>query len=351
MGKTSKRHLLFATVALVLLIGGGLGGGLYYMFFTHPYQVAKTAYLFIDRDDNQDSVMTKIAKEGKPNHTKGLSLLMRRGKYSNRIHTGKYAIKPADTHRTLYQRLSIGDQTPVRLVVGSVSTLQKLARNVSRQLMIDSVEIARLLFDKKYVDSLSYSPETFPSLFIPNTYEVFWDISAEKFVQRMVREHKAFWNDDRMRKANELGMSTVEVSTLASIVEGETALASDKPIVAGLYINRLRIGMPLQACPTVIFAVGDPTIQRVLFKHLEIDSPYNTYKYKGLPPGPISIPSIQGIDAVLNYSHHNYLFMCAKEDFSGGHYFTASSAQHAANARKYQKAIGEFLARKRAKGN
>ncbi len=349
MGKTSKRRLLLAAIALVLFVAGSMGGAVYYMFFTHPYQIAKTTYIFIDRDDNMDSVMAKVVEVGEPTHTKGLNLLMERGKYAGKIRTGKYAINATDTHRTLYRRLSAGNQTPVKLVMGSVATLQKLARNVSRQLMIDSAEVAQLMFDKEYVGSLSYTAETLPSLFIPNTYEVFWDISAEKFMQRMVREHKAFWNDDRMKKAKELGMNPAEVSTLASIVEGETALAADKPIVAGLYINRLRLDMPLQACPTVIYAVGDPTLQRVLFKHLEIDSPYNTYKYKGLPPGPISIPSIQGIDAVLNYTHHNYLYMCAKEDFSGGHYFTASGAQHAANARKYQHSIGEFLAKKRAK--
>ena len=158
-------------------------------------------------------------------------------------------------------------------------------------------------------------------------------------MQRMVKEHKAFWNEKRLKQAQDIGLTPIEVSTLASIVEEETANQTEKPMVAGLYINRLKKGMLLQADPTVKFSLQEFGLKRILFKHLEVDSPYNTYKYAGLPPGPIRIPSYQGLESVLNYTKHNYIYMCAKEDFSGTHNFAVTSAQHAANARKYQQAL------------
>ena len=198
-----------------------------------------------------------------------------------------------------------------------------------------------LLNDSVYCDSLGFTPETINALFIPNTYEIYWNISADKFIRRMKREYDAFWTPERLKKAEEIGLTPVEASILASIVEEETAASDEYPIVAGLYINRLHAGIPLQADPTVKFAVGDFSLQRILFEHLEIDSPYNTYINTGLPPGPIRIPSKKGIDSVLNYTKHNYIYMCAKEDFSGTHNFASNYADHMANARKYWKALNE----------
>ena len=207
--------------------------------------------------------------------------------------------------------------------------------------MIDSVEIANLLNDADFIQKMGYSKETLPALFIPNTYEVYWNISAEDFMARMQKEHKAYWNEERIQKAQTIGLTPIEVATLASIVEEETANQAEKPMVAGLYINRLKKGMLLQADPTVKFSLQEFGLKRILFKHLEVDSPYNTYKYAGLPPGPIRVPSYQGLESVLNYTQHNYIYMCAKEDFSGTHNFAVTSAQHAANARKYQQALNK----------
>ena len=212
-------------------------------------------------------------------------------------------------------------------------------RAVSRQLMIDSLDIAKLISDSAYCAQMGYAQETLPSLFIPNTYEVYWNMSADAFMKRMQKEHAAFWNDERLKKAQRIGLTPEEVSTLASIVEEETANGPEKPMVAGLYINRLNKGMLLQADPTVKFGLQEFGLKRILFKHLEVDSPYNTYKYAGLPPGPIRIPSIQGLESVLNYTQHNYIYMCAKEDFSGTHNFAVTAAQHQANARRYQQAL------------
>ena len=334
-----KRNIILGIGLAIILLGATFGGIVYHYFFARLFQITETAYIYIDRDDNIDSVYQKIILIGQPKQMFGFEYQAEKNGYAQHIRTGRYAIKPGDNMRYLYRRLAMGYQTPVKLTVGSVRTLDRIARNTGRQLMIDSIEVARLMADTAYIRSIGYSKETLPALFIPNTYEVYWDMSAEDFINRMVKEHKAFWNEKRIQQAQAIGLTPTEVSTLASIVEEETANQAEKPIVAGLYINRLKRGMLLQADPTVKFSMQDFGLKRILFKHLEVDSPYNTYKYAGLPPGPIRVPSFQGLESVLNYTKHNYLYMCAKEDFSGTHNFATNSAQHAANARRYQQAL------------
>lgn len=314
-------------------------GGIYQLFFSQPFQISETGYIYIDRDDNIDSVYNQIIKVGNPKSMKGFKIIAEQKGYDKNIKTGRYAIKPTDNMRYLHRRLSLGYQTPVNLTIGSVRTMDRIARNASRQLMIDSTEIIGLLNDTAYLNTIGYTQQTIPALFIPNTYEVYWNISAEDFMKRMIKEHKVFWNEERIKKAKSIGLTPEEVATLASIVEEETAVNAEKPVVAGLYINRLKRGMLLQADPTIKFSLQDFGLKRILFKHLEVNSPYNTYKHAGLPPGPIRIPSIQGLESVLNHARHNYLYMCAKEDFSGTHNFAVTSAQHAANARRYQQAL------------
>ena len=336
MKKKTRRIIISASLVILLLGIAGIAH-IYYYFFAQPFQITETTYIYIDRDDNVDSVYQKIIKTGNPKQMHGFESLVKYKGYTPK--TGRYAIKPTDNMRYLHRRLSMGYQSPVMLTVGSVRTLDRMARNVARQLMIDSTEVARLMADTAYIRSIGYSKETLPALFIPNTYEVYWNLSAEELMQRMVKENKAFWNDKRMNQAKAIGLTPIEVATLASIVEEETANQNEKPMVAGLYINRLQRGMLLQADPTVKFSLQEFGLKRILYKHLEVDSPYNTYKYTGLPPGPIRVPSYQGLESVLNYTKHNYLYMCAKEDFSGTHNFAVTSAQHAANARRYQQAL------------
>jgi UPF0755 protein len=184
-----------------------------------------------------------------------------------------------------------------------------------------------------------FNKQTIISMFVPNTYQVYYTISAEDLVERLIKEYHNFWTEKRINKAEAIGLSPLEVSILASIVQAETKVNTESKTIAGLYMNRLKSGTPLQADPTLVFAVGDFSLKRVLNEHKEVDSPYNTYKYIGLPPGPVNMPSIHSLDAVLNYEQHNYLFMCAKEDFSGYHYFTASYQQHLRNAEKYQRQL------------
>ena len=336
MNKKNKKILVGSLLAAILL-GIASIAHIYYYFFAQPFQITDTTYIYIDRDDDVDSVYHKIIDAGNPKQMHGFESLVRYQGYN--VKTGRYAIKPTDNMRYLHRRLSMGYQTPIKLTVGSVRTLDRIARNTARQLMVDSCEIANILNDTAYISKLGFTPETLPALFIPNTYEVYWNMSAEDFMQRMLKEHKAFWNEKRLKQAEAIGLTPIEVATLASIVEEETANQAEKPMVAGLYINRLKKGMLLQADPTIKFSLQEFGLKRILFKHLEVDSPYNTYKYAGLPPGPIRIPSFQGLESVLNYTKHNYIYMCAKEDFSGTHNFAVTSAQHAANARKYQQAL------------
>ena len=224
----------------------------------------------------------------------------------------------------------------VQLTFGSVRTLEDLAKKISQTINADSTELMRTFNDVNLQKKYGFNNQTFISLFIPNTYEVYSDITPEELVDRMAKEYKKFWTAKRKAKAKKLGLSQSEVTTLASIVHEEQKVKIDEqPKIAGLYLNRLKNGWLLQADPTVKYALNNPSLKRLLYKHLEIDSPYNTYKNTGLPPGPICIPEPNAIDAVLNHEKHNYFFMCAKPEYSGYHNFAQTNAQHEVNARIY----------------
>ncbi len=258
---------------------------------------------------------------------------------SYKVRPGRYAINPGDNIVGIFRRLRNGQQEPLNLTLPSVRTLGNLAAFLAQRLMPDSASFAQTFIDSCQV--YGYTPETLPALFIPNTYQVYWNISASDFMDRMNLENKAFWNEEREAKAKAIGLSHEEIITIASIVDEETANNTEKPMIAGMYIKRLSIGMPLQADPTVKFAVGDFSLRRIYKKHLTVENPYNTYMHIGLPPGPIRIPSVAGIDAVLNHVRHEYIYMCAKEDFSGTHNFARTYREHLANARKYTEALNQ----------
>ena len=340
MKQRTKKILLTITIALILMAVGGTGT-LYYYLFAPQFQPSKTIRVYIDRDDTLDSIYNKVRLKGQPNNFAGFRWMAQYKKYASNIHTGCYAIRPGENIYHVFSRLYRGYQEPVNLTIGSVRTLNRLASNVGRQLMIDSIEIVTLMNDSNFLQRLGYTPETLPALFVPNTYEVYWDTTAESFMERMQKEHRRFWNQTRTQKAKALNMTPVEVATLASIVEEETNDATEKPDVAGLYINRLHRGMPLQADPTIKFALQNFALRRITNADLNVDSPYNTYLNTGLPPGPIRIASPDGLDAVLNYTKHNYIYMCAKEDFSGTHNFASNYSDHLKNARKYWNALNK----------
>lgn len=325
----------------MLLIGVACAGTFYYYIFYPQFHPKKTTYVYIDRDDTADSIYNKVKAQGKPGNFNGFLWMARWRDFDAHIHTGRYAIRPNENVYHVFSRFYRGYQEPTNLTISNVRTLDRLARSVGRQLMIDSAEIATVMNDSAFRQKMGYGKETMPAMFIPETYQVYWDMSADDFFLRMQKEHDKFWNRERLAKATALGMTPEEVSTLASIVEEETNNNEEKPMVAGLYINRLQKGMPLQADPTIKFALQDFGLRRITNEHLDVKSPYNTYLNAGLPPGPIRIPTPVGIDAVLNYAKHDYIYMCAKEDFSGTHNFASNYAEHMRNARKYWKALNE----------
>ena len=329
--------ILFTSIVLVILAGGGLTS--YLLFLTHPVKVSIPTYLYIDEDDNFDSICVKMERDLQAGSLLGFKCLGAVSSYPKYIHTGAYRFGQNHTTLSIFKALRAGHQTPVKLVLPSVRTVDQMIARVAPQIMADSTDIAKLLHDSTFCASLGFDKQTLPALFIPNTYEVYWNMNARAFIKRMEREYSVYWNKSRRDKAKELKMTPIEVSTLASIVEEETANNAEKPKVAGLYMNRLKIGMPLQADPTIKFSLQDFGLRRILFKHLAVDSPYNTYKHRGLPPGPIRIPSIVGLESVLNRADHKYLYMCAKEDFSGTHNFARTLSAHQQNARRYQQAL------------
>mgnify|MGYP002852062412 CR=1 FL=1 len=301
----------------------------------------KAEYIYIDNDDNIDSVKTKIEALGKPTSMLGFNLLNDYTDYEKSIKIGRYKVSEDMTMLSLFRNIRNGQQTPVSVVVPSVRTTSEVCDKIARYLMLDSEDLKVLINDSIFIRELGFTKETIPALFIPNTYEIYWTTEPKQLLERLKKEYDDFWNEDRLSKAKEIGLTPNEVTTLASIVDSETARDQDKPIIARLYLNRLAIKMKLASDPTVVFALGDFSLRRVLRKHLDIDSPYNTYKNEGLPPGPIRIATIAGIDAVLNPDDNDYLYMCAKEDFSGEHYYTASASEHEKNAKKYADALNK----------
>lgn len=261
--------------------------------------------------------------------------------YKNNVKPGRYRIKKNMNNNQLVNHLKAGLQEPVQLSLHNIRTKNQLINRVSNKLEASAEELSKLLNDNQYLtQNFGLNTYTIMTMFIPNTYEFFWNTSAEAFLKRMAEEYKKFWTEERKAKAKALNLSQSEVSILASIVQAEQQLRKDeRPVIAGLYLNRLRMGMRLESDPTLIFAHGDFSIKRVYNVHKDIESPYNTYKYSGLPPGPILIPETSSVDAVLNAQKHNYIFMCAKEDFSGYHNFARTLEEHNINAARYRKEL------------
>lgn len=334
----------YITVSLVCLLT--IMGFFYYYFFSSFSTSSKTEFLYIDQNDNIDSVLTKLAPIASGHGMQGLSTLVRHSSYPNNIKTGRYEISTSIGALQLFRHLKSGMQVPIRLTIPSVRTVEDLSEALSPKLMFDSVSLVTALSTEDTCKAYGYTPETIVCMFIPNTYDIYWNISLSKFLSRMKNESDAFWSSNRMVKAKRLGLTPIDVITLASIVDEETANKAEKPMVARMYYNRLKIrnseypnGMPLQADPTIKFALKQFALKRIYHNMLQTNSPYNTYINTGLPPGPIRIPTTEGIDAVLNMASHNYLYMCAKEDFSGTHNFASNYREHLANAAKYSKAL------------
>ena len=334
MKKIKTGYLASAIGCLVVVIGI-----VCYFLFAGIAKNEGTSYLFIDDDDDMDSVSVKLSEIATPTGVCAVRTMARHMGYVDKIRTGRYLLNDDMNALQFFRNLRNGHQEPLKLVMPSVRTKVRLSQELGRMMMFRDADFLKAITDASVCEKYGLDTATIISMFVPNTYEVYWDTSVEKFLDRMKKESDRFWNSERKAKADKLQLNPVEVITLASIIDEETANNAEKPMIAGMYYNRLKQNMPLQADPTIKFALQQFELRRIYTKLLSVDSPYNTYRNEGLPPGPIRIPSVAGIDAVLNLVHHDYLYMCAKEDFSGTHNFAKTYKEHLANAAKYSEAL------------
>lgn len=339
-GLPKWKKVLMVFLALVVL-GGSWAGYEFYATVFSPNVVmeAEEGFFHVPTGSELKDVADLLQQKGLIINRASFEWLAQQLSYQENVRPGRYLLTSGMSNKELVLLLRSGRQTSVKVVINNIRLREELAGKVGSLIEADSAEIMRLMNDPKVTVKYGFIPEAFPTMFLPNTYEFYWNTSGEDFVDKLATEYKKFWTGERKAKAKALGLEQSEVSILASIVEKESNFRSEHSIVAGVYLNRLRIGMPLQADPTLVFANRDFAAKRVLNKHKEIDSPYNTYKYKGLPPGPICIPDPRTIDAVLNAEKHTYIYFCAKADGSGRHAFASNYNEHLANAREFQRML------------
>lgn len=333
-------------MAAIIIIGAGVAGITYYMRYFGPSVTANQPYLYIRTGSGFADVYKTIREQEMVEDSTVFRWAAENMNYAQAVKPGKYKLTPGMSNRHFVNMLKAGNQEPVSLSFRGLRKKENFAGYVSRQIEADSTSIIRLLDSADFVKKYGFNTDDVYGMFIPNSYEMYWNISAETFFKRMYDEYQKFWNPARLAKAKEIGLTPSQVNALAAIVDAEALHDKEMPAIAGLYMNRFKKGMKLQADPTVIFANDDFTIRRVLNRHLTKESPYNTYLHTGLPPGPIMMPSINALDAVLNYTKHDYIYMCAKEDFSGYHNFAKTEAEHRVNARKFQQALNARNIRK-----
>jgi UPF0755 protein len=340
--KSFLKKLIIATLLIVLIVGG-VGG--YYAYKT-IYQAnvnlgeKKSEIIYIPTGSTFDDVIRILGENNILKNRATFELLAEKKKYKNNIKPGKYRILANMSNNALVNLLRAGIQEPIKINFNGLHTVEELIGRVGRRIEADSFALQQAIRDNRYLSNYGFNTDNVQALFIPNTYEFYWNTSVDQFFDRMAKEYKAFWNDERKMKAKAMGYSQTDVTTLASIVQAEQCCDNEeKKVIAGLYLNRLKDGMALQSDPTVIYALGDFSIQRVSYEQTRVDSPYNTYMNKGLPPGPIGFAQQSSIDAVLNHVSNEYIYMCAKEDLSGKHYFAKNYEQHCVYAKKYRDAL------------
>lgn len=336
------KRLLVLIFSLFMVIGGVIG----FNFYNKIYKpnTVKEGFLYIPTSSDFKEVEELVRPYLK--RVKPFSWVAKRKNYPNTIKPGKYFVSEGMNTNELVNLLRSGKQTTIKLAFNNQDNFEKLAGRISQQIESDSISLVTIFKDQNFITKAGFNNKTAIGMYIPNTYEFYWNTSAEEFRQKMLNEYNKFWNSTRLEKAKNLNLSKDDVMTLASIVQKETAFESERPLVAGLYLNRLRDRWPLQADPTIIFALkkekgNDFLIKRVLTQDLNIDSPYNTYTHIGLPPGPIAMPDISSIDAVLNPANHNYYYMCASVTNIGQHEFARTLSQHNRNALKYQRWVSQ----------
>lgn len=334
----SKRRLAFYIIGSTLMITFSFYA--YQICFTPNILVEKDSRTFrIERGTTYRQVQENLYNQGFVNDAVSFSFLARLKGYDKKVHPGQFALRANMTNLQALEVLMGNDQVPVRVTFNNVRRIVELGPRITKNTAVTPIEFDEAIDRFVANNTEGFTKENILCMFIPNTYEVYFNVTADELVARMHEEYVNFWNDERKQKAEAIGLTPIEVGILASIVRAEASKEEEAPTIAGLYLNRLKRDIALQADPTLVFAVGDFTLKRVLNIHKEVDSPYNTYTHTGLPPGPINMPGIPFIDAVLNAEKHNYIYMCAKEDFSGAHNFATNLTEHNRNAAKYQRAL------------
>lgn len=328
------RRILLVIILLCLTIGGVL---VFTLYSSGVPLIVKNRYVQIPTGSSFEDVVEILDTQGILQNERLFRILSERMSYKREpMRAGRYEVKPGWSIITLIRHLRGGSQVPVKVVLTTERMVENVAAKAARFIEPDSVTMLQYMMDDSYLQSIGYTRENLMSAFIPNTYEFYWNTTPKEFMARMIKEHDAFWaNNNRLQKAEALGLTPAEVYTLASIVERETNANSEKPRMAGVYLNRIRIGMRLQADPTAVFATRDFETPRVTNYHIFFDSPYNTYLYAGLPPGPITMASISSIDGVLNAEKHDYLYFCATGEADGLHAFAETLEGHNQNVRRY----------------
>lgn len=331
MRKKTFLYILFACLACLLIAGFVVRQ----QFYGNAVKTGRE--LFVSSRADYGELVDSLLPELK--HRRAFNVYARRINLAETFKPGHYLLEPGMSVIRVARMLKLGMQTPVRVTINNVRIPAQLAQKLAGQIDADSAAIMRALTSPEVARKAGFDSLTLFSMFIPNTYEFYWTVTPEEFVERMKREYDRFWTPQRDSLRSRSGLSRFEVMTLASIVYEETRKTDEMPRVAGVYVNRLKKGMPLQADPTIKYAMQDFGLRRILYKHLKYDSPYNTYLNKGLPPSPICMPGINAIDAVLNYENHDYIFFCARDTFDGYHNFAKTLREHNANARAYSKEL------------
>lgn len=298
-------------------------------------------YIYIKAGISLSEVRQQIQKKVWPRYPRLLDLVIQYKGLEKHLRAGRYELTPEMSAIELVETLTRGPQTPVEVPLAGVRTMDELIDRFDEYLMLDRQEIDKALTDSSVLRLEGLNAENVRSLFFAQKYKLYWNTTGQALMDSIRAVHNRYWTPERRAKADSLRLTTAEIATLASIIESESAKTKEFGVIARLYINRYNKGMLLQSDPTVKFALGDFSIRRILLEHLRVESPYNTYRVKGLPPGPIRLPRTSSIDAVLEAPKHNYIYMCAKEDFSGYHNFATDYATHQANARRYQEALNK----------
>lgn len=334
----STKKIILAAIAVILIVAAIIGLQFYKLYFAGNV-TDNQKFLFVRTGASMDEFLKELEEKKILSDVESFQKAALKMELYTRMKPGKYTLKKGMNNRSLINMIKAGNQEPVKLKFQGLRKKENFAGYLSRQLEPDSLTFISYLDSTAIFEKYGFDQENFYTMFIPNTYEMYWNTTAPHFLERMHQEYTKFWSKARKDKAASLNLTPIQVAILASIVDGEALYDKEMPTIAGLYLNRLSKGIKLQADPTVIYANGDFTVNRVTGPLLRVESPYNTYKYTGLPPGPIMMPSIAAIDAVLNKENHEYLFMCAKEDFSGYHNFAKTRSEHEVNADKYRAAL------------